>query len=133
MIAYEVTPSRPGAIRDMAEGNASVTAADERGKTAQDTFVVVVNDGGQHALWRADSAPPDGWRRQSAAMPRRACLDAVAAAWPDIAPASVRRPVRAGPDGAHPVRFVHEMVAEQASRRPDATAIVAAGTRLTYR
>ena len=111
-----------------------MTAADDRGKTAQDTFVIVVNDHGQHALWRADSALPDGWRRQSAAMPRRACLDAVAAAWPDIAPASVRGPVRAGPDGAHPVRpFVHEMVAEQASRRPDATAIIAAGTRLTYR
>jgi hypothetical protein len=66
MIAYEVTPSCPRAIRDIAEGNASVTAADDREKTAQDTFVVVVNDHGQRALWRADSALPDGWRRLGA-------------------------------------------------------------------
>jgi len=143
MIACEVTPSHPGAVRDIAKGTAFVTATDDPGKKTRDDFVVAVSDYGQHALWRADSALPDGWRRQSAAMSRRACLDAIAAAWPDIAPASVRavaaggavgRPARAGRDGAHPARpFVHEMVAGQASLRPDATAVVAAGTRLTYR
>ncbi len=143
MIACEVTPSHPGAVRDIAKGTAFVTATDDPGKKTRDDFVVAVSDYGQHALWRADSALPDGWRRQSAAMSRHACLDAIAAAWPDIAPASVRavaaggtvgRPARAGRDGAHPARpFVHEMVAGQASLRPDATAVVAAGTRLTYR
>jgi amino acid adenylation domain-containing protein/thioester reductase-like protein len=37
-----------------------------------------------------------------------------------------------GPDG-HDARFVHERFAEQASRRPGATAVIAAGTRLSYR
>jgi amino acid adenylation domain-containing protein/thioester reductase-like protein len=125
-----------------------VTAADDPRKTTSDAFVVAVSDHGQHALWRADSALPAGWRRQSAAMSRRACLDAIAALWPDITPASVRAVAAGGPatggtatggtatggtaDG--PVRpFVHAMVAEQATRRPEATAVMAAGTRLTYR
>ena len=115
-----------------------MTAADDPRKTTSDAFVVAVSDHGQHALWRADSAPPAGWRRQSAAMSRRACLDAIAAVWPDITPASVRAVAAGGTaaggtaDGL--VRpFVHEMVAEQATRQPDATAVMAAGTRLTYR
>ena len=33
----------------------------------------------------------------------------------------------------HPVGFVHQMIAEQARRRPDATAVIAGGERLTYR
>ena len=56
-----------------------MTATDDPGKTTRDDFVVAVSDYGQHALWRADSALPDGWRRQSAAMSRRACLDAIEA------------------------------------------------------
>jgi amino acid adenylation domain-containing protein len=130
-----------------------VTAADDPRKATSDAFVVAVSDHGQHALWRADPALPSGWRRQSAAMSRRACLDAIAARWPDITPASVRAVAAGGPatggtatggtatggpatggtaDG--PVwPFVHEMVAEQATRRPEATAVMAAGTRLTYR
>jgi len=111
-------------------------------------FIAVVNDHGQHALWEAELDRPAGWRRQSAALPRRACLDAIAGAWPDIAPATVRaaaagEPYPAGsarddqrrhpvPDG-HDARFVHELFAEQAARRPGATAVIAAGTRLTYR
>jgi amino acid adenylation domain-containing protein/thioester reductase-like protein len=111
-------------------------------------FIVVVNDLGQHALWEAELDLPSGWRRQSAPLPRRACLDAIAGAWPDIAPATVRAAAAgerypAGsarddqrrhpvPDG-HDARFVHELFAEQATRRPDATAVIAAGTRLTYR
>jgi amino acid adenylation domain-containing protein/thioester reductase-like protein len=34
---------------------------------------------------------------------------------------------------SHPVGFVHEMVAGQAARQPDATAVIAGDTRLTYR
>jgi amino acid adenylation domain-containing protein/thioester reductase-like protein len=40
-----------------------------------------------------------------------------------------------GPDGPfrHPVRFVHEIVAERASYQPGATAVIAGDTQLTYR
>ena len=52
------------------------------------------------------------------------------------------RPAPAGPTGPGPgprspaglgAPFVHERFAEQASRRPDAAAVIAAGARLTYR
>ena len=111
---------------------------DEPGNITENAFVVAVNDRGQHALWQAGIDVPAGWQRQSAAMSRQACLDTIAAGWPDIAPAGTRRargPDRAG--SAEPGRleapFVHEGFAEQASRRPDAAAVIAAGSRLTYR
>jgi non-ribosomal peptide synthetase component F len=118
--------------------------------TAEDEFVVVVNRHGQHALWPADLDRPAGWRGRSAAMSRRACLDAIAGTWRDIAPAGVRAAATAAagvgvraagaagvagqpaPAG-HDAGFVHELFAGQASRRPGATAVITAGTRLTYR
>ena len=103
-------------------------------------------------MWQAELELPAGWRRQSAAMPRQACLDAITGAWPDITPASARagapegRPAPAGSAAAgsapgeatpderrrHPVqhsrdvRFAHELVAGQASRRPGSAAVIAA-------
>ena len=128
-------------------------AVNDPGKTTANAFVVVVNDHGQQALWQAELDLPAGWRRQSAAGPRRACLDAIADAWQDIAPASVHAAASGQryPAGStrgkatfgeqcrhqvphgHDARFVHEQVAEQASRRPGSAAVIAAGTRLTYR
>src|ERR1700722_3316362 len=95
-----------------------------------DSFVVAVNDRGQHALWPASLDPAAGWRRESAAMSRPACLDAIAAAWQDIAPTGGR----VDPSAArHPHRIVHERFAERAARRPAAAAVIAAGARVTYR
>jgi amino acid adenylation domain-containing protein len=94
-------------------------------------YVVVINDRGQHALWQAALDLPAGWRRQSAAMSRQAGLDAIAAAWADIVPQNPAGTRGAGTRGAG-ARFVHERFAEQASRRPDATAVIATGSRLTY-
>jgi amino acid adenylation domain-containing protein/thioester reductase-like protein len=91
-------------------------------------FVMVANDHGQQALWPAEAELPAGWRRQSVAMPRRACLDAIAGAWPDIAPATIR----AGAPAVPHAPFVHEMFAAQAARRPRAAAVIAPGTQLTY-
>ena len=111
-----------------------MTTTDDPGKMTGDSFVVAVNDRGQHALWPASLDPAAGWRRKSAAMSRQACLDAIAAAWQDIAPAGVRAAGSAEryPPG-HEARFVHERFAEQAARRPDAAAVIAAGARVTYR
>ncbi len=88
--------------------------------------VVVVNHLGQHALWPAGRRQP-GWRRDSAAMSRGEGVAAVDAAWPDLAPVSVA----AGPGGDG--RFVHEIFAEQAARYPEATALAAGRTRVSYR
>jgi amino acid adenylation domain-containing protein/thioester reductase-like protein len=118
-------------------GKLLVDSASRPGEPSPDSFVVVVNDEGQHALWRAGLDLPDGWARASAAMARDECLAAIDGAWPDIAPASVRASVRAGvragvPAGADGVRLVHEAFAEQAGRRPDATAVIAGRTQLSY-
>ena len=104
-----------------------------------DAFVVVVNDQDQRALWRAGVDVPSGWRRASAVMARGECLAAIDRAWPDIAPASVRAGVAgdgarpAGGDDANGDRLVHEVVAEQAVRRPDAVAVIAGRTHVSYR
>ena len=106
--------------------------------------IVAVNDEGQQAVWRADLALPAGWRPRSAAMSRPACLAAVAAGWPDLAPASVRAARRGtgqpgesgGAPGAghgHRVRFVHHLFDEQAAGRPHSAAVISAGSQLTYR
>jgi amino acid adenylation domain-containing protein/thioester reductase-like protein len=115
--------------------NAFVITMDDPGYIAGNAFVVAINDRGQHALWQAASDLPAGWQRRSAAMSRQACLDAIATGWADIAPAGA--PGAGGARSAEPGRrggvFVHERFAEQAARRPDAAAVIAAGSRLTYR
>jgi amino acid adenylation domain-containing protein/thioester reductase-like protein len=108
-----------------------VASRSRPGKTASDDFVVVRNEQGQHALWGAGLDVPSGWRRASAAMARSECLAAIDGAWPDIAPASVR--AAAAGRRADGDRFVHEAFAEQALRRPDATAVIAGRTRVSYR
>jgi amino acid adenylation domain-containing protein/thioester reductase-like protein len=91
---------------------------------------VVVNDQDQHALWEPGLDLPPGWRRRSAVMSRSECLAAIDGSWPDIAPASVRT-VAAG-EGANGERFVHEIFAEQAVRRPDAPAVIRGRTRMSF-
>jgi uncharacterized protein YbdZ (MbtH family) len=61
------------------------------GSLEGNAYFAAVNDAGQYAMWQANLALPAGWRQRSAAMPRDACLAAIAAVWPDIAPAGVRR------------------------------------------
>ncbi len=95
----------------------------------ESTYIVAVNDQGQRAVWPAGLAVPDGWRPQSAALPKQACLAVVAAAWPDIAPVNVRGGEQ---EPQRQPRYVQELVAEQASLQPDSAAVVTADTHLTY-
>jgi amino acid adenylation domain-containing protein/thioester reductase-like protein len=110
-----------------------VTIVDQPGQS-RDDFVVVRNNLGQHSVWPAALRLPPGWQRRSQAMPLGECVAAVEGSWPRITPDSVpgagEPPAPAGPGG---VRLVHELFADQAARRPDATAIVAGRARLTYR
>jgi amino acid adenylation domain-containing protein/thioester reductase-like protein len=101
---------------------------------ALDAFVAVVNDQEQHALWPAELTVPPGWRRTSAVLSASDCLAVIARAWPDVTPAAVR----AGAPGqrgatADGGRFVHELFAEQAIRRPDGLAVIAGRACVTYR
>ena len=104
-----------------------MTIVDQPAKTS-DAFMVVVNDLGQHSLWQGELRVPPGWRRETPVMSRSQCLEEIEGSWKDIAPLTAHTAY-----GANGSRFVHELFAEQASRRPDAHAVVAGRTRVTYR
>jgi MbtH protein len=50
------------------------------------SYLVLVNDLGQHSLWPESIDVPPGWQVAFDAGERQACLDYVAANWTDIAP-----------------------------------------------
>jgi MbtH protein len=52
-------------------------------------YVVLVNDEGQHSLWPASVAAPDGWRVVFGAAARQECLGFIEESWPDMRPASL--------------------------------------------
>ena len=53
------------------------------------TFLVLVNDEGQHSLWPAFAAVPAGWAVAHDRDSRQACLDYVDANWTDMRPRSL--------------------------------------------
>jgi uncharacterized protein YbdZ (MbtH family) len=53
------------------------------------TFLVLVNDEGQHSLWPAFADVPDGWRIAHDQDTRAACMAYVEANWTDPRPASL--------------------------------------------
>jgi MbtH protein len=50
------------------------------------TYLVLVNDDGQHSLWPAFVEVPDGWTVAHDRDSRQACLDYVEANWTDMRP-----------------------------------------------
>lgn len=64
------------------------------------TFVVLVNDEGQHSLWPAFAPVPAGWATVLPENTRQACLDYVEEHWTDMRPRSLVEAMRsAGQDG----------------------------------
>ena len=53
------------------------------------TFLVLVNDEGQHSLWPAFAPVPAGWTVAHERDTRQACLDHVDAHWTDMRPRSL--------------------------------------------
>lgn len=60
-------------------------------ENADASYLVLVNDLGQHSLWPEVIDVPAGWRVVFGGAGRQACLDYVTANWTDISP-SVTRP-----------------------------------------
>lgn len=56
---------------------------------ADRSYVVLVNDEGQHSLWPADLCVPEGWSEARAAGTRDACLAYVEENWTDMRPKSL--------------------------------------------
>jgi len=53
------------------------------------TYLVVVNDEGQHSLWPEFVDVPAGWATVHGPSGRRSCLDYVEAHWTDMRPRSL--------------------------------------------
>ncbi|CCK30253.1 MULTISPECIES: MbtH family protein [Streptomyces] len=54
-------------------------------------YLVLRNDEGQHSLWPAFAAVPDGWTTVHGEAGRQECLDYVEEHWTDLRPASLVR------------------------------------------
>ncbi|MDX5571445.1 MbtH family protein [Streptomyces griseus] len=61
------------------------------------TYLVLVNEEGQHSLWPAFAEVPAGWAVVQSASTRRACLDYVERNWTDLRPKSLRDSMAADP------------------------------------
>ncbi|MGH2942324.1 MAG: MbtH family protein [Solirubrobacteraceae bacterium] len=55
------------------------------------TYLVLVNDEGQHSLWPSFVEVPGGWTATFGESSRDACLDFVNANWTDMRPVSLAR------------------------------------------
>ncbi|MFJ9637585.1 MbtH family protein [Streptomyces sp. NPDC101178] len=53
------------------------------------TYLVLVNDEGQHSLWPSFVEVPAGWTVVHPEDTRQACLDYVERAWTDLRPQSL--------------------------------------------
>jgi MbtH protein len=53
------------------------------------SFLVLVNDEGQHSLWPAFAAAPEGWTVALPACPRDAAVSYVETHWTDMRPKSL--------------------------------------------
>jgi MbtH protein len=53
------------------------------------TFLVLINDEGQHSLWPAWAEVPAGWTVAHGPDARQACLDHVDRSWTDMRPRSL--------------------------------------------
>jgi MbtH protein len=59
------------------------------------TFLVLVNDEGQHSLWPEFADVPGGWTRAFGPGGRQECLDYVEKSWTDLRPKSLIEAMRA--------------------------------------
>ncbi|MFD7338116.1 MbtH family protein [Streptomyces violascens] len=59
------------------------------------TFLVLVNDEGQHSLWPTFAQQPEGWKVALGEGPRDAALAFIEEHWADMRPRSLREAVAA--------------------------------------
>lgn len=66
------------------------------------SFVVLVNQDGQHSLWPVHVPVPAGWRGVFGPADRTACLDQVRSHWTDLRPRSLVDHLDADADRGRP-------------------------------
>ena len=53
------------------------------------TYIVLINDEGQHSLWPQSINVPDGWTTVHPSDSRQACLQYIETHWTDMRPRSL--------------------------------------------
>lgn len=53
------------------------------------SYLVLVNDEGQHSLWPVFADVPEGWEVKFGKADRQECLDYIEASWTDMRPKSL--------------------------------------------
>ena len=59
--------------------------------SSDNSYVVLVNDEGQHSLWPAAKAIPQGWTRVGPEGGKAECLQYIETHWTDMRPLSLRQ------------------------------------------
>lgn len=60
------------------------------------TFLVVLNDEAQYAIWPSFRDVPQGWAATGFSGPKAECITHIDTVWTDMRPASLRRALDAG-------------------------------------
>jgi amino acid adenylation domain-containing protein/thioester reductase-like protein len=94
------------------------------------TFIAVVNDVGQYAMWRADRGLPTGWQQRSAALPEEECLAFIDSAWQDTRPVSALADSFGDP--GHDSEYVHLLFDQQANVTPESVAVASPACEMSY-
>jgi len=64
-----------------------------------DLFVVLANAEGQHSVWPAAKAPPEGWTEVGPAASKVDCIVLIESRWTDMKPRSLRDAMQGGKSG----------------------------------
>lgn len=63
----------------------------QQSASAEDDYVVVINDEEQYSIWRDGRAVPAGWRAVGKQGTKAECLQYVEEVWTDMRPLSLRK------------------------------------------
>jgi amino acid adenylation domain-containing protein/thioester reductase-like protein len=122
MTSYEKGDSKPLRRTSMSHGQGPAT------------FIAVVNDEAQYAIWQADLSLPPGWRQQSAALPEQDCLAFINSAWRDIRPVSAQAGGSSNSADPGPApQYVHLLFDRQSNATPGSTAVISGAGKESYR
>jgi MbtH protein len=73
------------------ETSSEATRMIQQNASAEEIYVVVINDEEQYSIWRDESIVPAGWRAAGKRGPKAECLQYIEEVWTDMRPLSLRK------------------------------------------
>jgi MbtH protein len=81
------------------EPSSEATRMTQQNVSAEEMYVVVMNDEEQYSIWRDDNNIPAGWRVVGKLGPKAECLQYIEEVWTDMRPLSLRKRMAEGAAG----------------------------------